>query len=78
MDSRNNTNKQYLPYHYGEELTQADLGDLKECISNRWVFSDEPRPLRLPWHENLAWADFHDLQILEGWADILRRDGMTI
>jgi hypothetical protein len=53
-----------------EELTPADLGDLRECISNRWVFSDESRPLRLPWHENLAWADFHDLRILEAWADV--------
>jgi hypothetical protein len=31
-----------------EKLTQEDLGDLRECISNRWVFSDESRPERLP------------------------------
>ena len=51
-----------------EELTQEDLGDLRECISNRWVFSDESRPERLPWHESLDWADFYDLEILQAWV----------
>ena len=53
-----------------EELTPADLGDLRECISNRWVFSDESRPERIPWHESLDWADFYDLEILQAWADV--------
>jgi hypothetical protein len=53
-----------------EELTPADLGDLRECISNRWVFSDESRPARLPWYESLDWADFHDKEIVQAWADV--------
>ena len=53
-----------------EELTQEDLGDLRECISNRWVFSDESRPERLPWYESLDWTDFYDPQILAAWADV--------
>ena len=52
-----------------EELTQADLADLPEYISNRWVFSDSPRRERLSWHENLDWADFHDKEILQAWAE---------
>jgi hypothetical protein len=40
-----------------EELTQADLSDLRECISNRWVFSDESQPEQFPWYESLDWAD---------------------
>jgi hypothetical protein len=53
-----------------EELTQEDLGDLRECISKRWVFSDQPRPERLPWHESLDWADFYDLEILQAWVTL--------
>jgi hypothetical protein len=36
-----------------EELTPADLGDLRECIEQRLVFSDQSRPVRLPWYESL-------------------------
>ena len=52
-----------------EELTPADLGDLRECIEHRLVFSDQPRPERLPWHESLDWADFHDKAVLQAWAE---------
>ena len=36
-----------------EELTPADPGDLRECIEQRLVFSDQSRPVRLPWYESL-------------------------
>jgi hypothetical protein len=52
-----------------EELTPADLGDLRECIEQRLVFSDQPRLERLPWYESLDWADFHDKEILQAWAE---------
>jgi hypothetical protein len=44
-----------------EELRPADLGDLRECIEQRLVFSDQSRHVRLPWYESLDWADFSDL-----------------
>jgi hypothetical protein len=53
-----------------EELTAADLSDLRECIEQRLVFSDEPRPGRLSWHESLDWADFYDLEILQAWVTL--------
>jgi hypothetical protein len=52
-----------------EELTQEDLGDLRECIEARLVFSDQSRHERLPWHDNLDWADFQDKAILRAWAE---------
>jgi hypothetical protein len=33
------------------------------------VFSDQPRLERLPWYESLDWADFHDKEILQAWAE---------
>jgi hypothetical protein len=53
-----------------EELTHEDLGDLRECISNRWVFSDESRPQQLPWYESLEWAEWYDLEILQAWVTL--------
>jgi hypothetical protein len=53
-----------------EELTHGDLADLRECIEQHLVFSDQSRPLRLPWHESLDWADRYDLEILQAWAEI--------
>ena len=52
-----------------EELTREDLGDLRECISEGLVFSDE-RPVRLSWHESLEWAVFYDLDILQAWVTL--------
>jgi hypothetical protein len=51
-----------------EELTREDLGDLRECISEGLVFSDE-RPVRLSWHESLEWCEWYDLEILQAWAE---------
>ena len=53
-----------------EELTHGDLADLGECVCNRWVFTDEPRRERLSWHDNLSWADFHDKEVLQAWAEV--------
>jgi len=52
-----------------EELTPADLGDLRECIEQRLVFSDQSRPVRLPWYESLDWCEWYDLNILQAWVD---------
>jgi hypothetical protein len=41
-----------------EELTREDLGDLRECIEQRLVFSDQSRPVRLPWYESLEWCEW--------------------
>ena len=49
-----------------EELTQEDLGDLRECIEQRMVFSDQPRPMRLWWYESLEWCEWYDVEILQG------------
>ena len=53
-----------------EELTHGDLADLGECVWNRWVFTDEPRRERLPWHENLDWTDFYDKEVLQAWITL--------
>jgi hypothetical protein len=53
-----------------EELTQEDLGDLRECIEQRLVFSDQSRPVRLPWYESLDWAEWYDLEILQAWVTL--------
>jgi hypothetical protein len=52
-----------------EELSREDLNDLPECIHQRLVFSDQSRPQRLPWYDSLEWADFHDKEILQAWAE---------
>ena len=53
-----------------QELTHADLADLPECICAGWVHSDAPRRGRLRWCEDLSWADFHDKEIVQAWAEV--------
>ncbi len=53
-----------------EELTPADLGDLRECIEQRLVFSDQSRPVRLWWYESLDWCEWYDVEILEAWVNL--------
>ena len=53
-----------------EELTQADLGDLRECIEQRLVFSDQSRPMRLWWYESLEWCELYDVEILQAWVTL--------
>jgi hypothetical protein len=53
-----------------EELTQADLGDLRECIEQRLVFSDQSRPMRLWWYESLEWCEWYDVEILQAWVTL--------
>jgi hypothetical protein len=53
-----------------EELTREDLGDLWECIEQRLVFSDHPRPERLPWYESLEWCEWYDVEILQAWVTL--------
>jgi hypothetical protein len=53
-----------------EELTPADLGDLRECIERRLVFSDQSRPMRLWWYESLEWCEWYDVEILQAWVTL--------
>jgi hypothetical protein len=52
-----------------EELTPADLGDLRECIEQRLVFSDQSRPVRLLWYELLEGCEWYD-EILQAWVTL--------
>jgi hypothetical protein len=53
-----------------EELTPADLGDLRECSEQRLVFSDQSRPMRLWWYESLEWREWYDVEILQAWVTL--------
>jgi hypothetical protein len=53
-----------------EELTHGDLADLRECIEQRLVFSDQSRPVRLPWYESLEWCEWYDVEILQAWVTL--------
>ncbi len=53
-----------------EELTQADCADLPECVCAGWVHTDEPRRERPYWHDNLAWTEFYDPEVLQAWVTL--------
>ena len=53
-----------------EQLTPEDLGDLRECIEQRLVFSDQSRPMRLWWYESLEWCEWYDVEILQAWVTL--------